>query len=254
VKAIAILIATLVALGGVAYAAPRKVLVLKLDGSADPAERERLQAEIARLAANGDVEVTSGNTTLAETASAVGCDPAQPACLETVRQTLGVDEIAYGTADTSGGETDLVVHHLPAKDQHAKVAPGQPLVYATTDKIIAPVFDADPHPHENRGDRNLGIAMAIGGGVAVLIGLTLWSQESSTQDTIDMHATNTTADLLDLKAVEDRASSYAWFGNAMFVIGLGLGGAGAYFLYKDHKAHSVVVAPMPNGVAIGGVW
>ena len=107
-------------------AAPRKVLVLKLDGNADPAERARLQGEVARLAHEDNVVVTMGDTTLAETASLVGCDPAAPACLESVRQTLGVDEIVYGTATVAPDHrVELDVHHLPPKDQHATVGPGE---------------------------------------------------------------------------------------------------------------------------------
>ncbi len=242
-------------LSSTASAAPRKVLVLKLDGNADPAERERLQAEVARLAHEGDVVVTMGNTTLGETASAVGCDPATPACLETVRQTLGVDELVYGTA-TAGADhkVELDVHHPPQPDRHTTVAPGEPVSFgrATTPDKLAPVT-FDP-PKADHRQRNYAIAAIAGGGVAVLIGLTLWSQESSTQDTIDMHPTMTTAELLDLKKLEDQASSYGWYGNVMMVIGLGLGGAGAYLLYRDRGPHQVVVAPAPGGVAIGGVW
>jgi threonine dehydrogenase-like Zn-dependent dehydrogenase len=238
-----------------ASAAPKKVLVLKLDGTADPAERERLQNEVARLAREGDVVVTLGNTTLAETASAVGCDPAAPACIETVRQTLGVDELVYGTAtENADHKVELEVHHPPQKDERATVAPGEPVSFGgpvVPDKLAPVSFDAPAVDHRQR---NYAIAAIAGGGVAVLIGLTLWSQESSTQDAIDKHATMTTAQLLDLKQLEDQASSYGWYGNAMMVIGLGLGGVGAYLLYRDHGAHQVVVAPAPGGVAIGGVW
>jgi hypothetical protein len=235
-----------------ATAAPRKVLVLKLDGNVDPAERVRLQAEIARLATERDVEVTSGNTTLAETASAVGCDPSQTSCLETVRQTLGVDEIAYGTATVAPDHrVELDVHHLPPKDQHASIVEGEPLVYGAH-RSTPP--SPQPQHAVDRRDRNFAIAAFAGSGVALLIGITLWTQESSKQDDIDAHPTMTTAQLQDLKQLEDQASTYGWYGNAMMVIGLGLGGVGAYLLYRDHQQHPVVVAPTPGGIAIGGVW
>lgn len=238
-----------------ATAAPRKVLVLKIDGTVDPAERARLQAEVARLARATDVEVTMGDTTLAETASAVGCDPVEATCVESVRQALGVDEIAYGTASPGADHhVELEVHHLPQKDQHASVAPGEPVVFAG---LVSP-FDERPEvpvaPVTDHRQRNYAIAAIAGGGVAVLIGLTLWSQESSTQDLVDAHPTSTTSDLLDLKRLEDQASSYGWYGNAMMVIGLGLGGVGAYLLYRERGPHHVVVAPAPMGIAIGGVW
>src|SRR5258706_13023263 len=63
-------------------AGARKVIVLTLDGDADPALRTRLQQSVVKAArANGD-GVTIGNTTFAETAAAAGCDPATPACAD----------------------------------------------------------------------------------------------------------------------------------------------------------------------------
>src|ERR1700750_1752566 len=82
-------------------AGPRKVLVLPVDGNAPAAQRKSIDAEILKLAkANVDGDVTEGDTTFADTATAVGCSAGQPECAQTVLSTLSVDEFVYGTATT----------------------------------------------------------------------------------------------------------------------------------------------------------
>jgi hypothetical protein len=99
----------LVAFASEAAAGPRKVLVLPIDGTADAPTRTKLTASVQKLARVIEGSVQSGDTTFAEAAAAVGCDPATPTCAETVRTTLGVDELVYGTATAQNGNVTVVV-------------------------------------------------------------------------------------------------------------------------------------------------
>ncbi|HEY0190492.1 MAG TPA: hypothetical protein VGC42_05175 [Kofleriaceae bacterium] len=99
-------------------------------------------------------------------------------------------------------------------------------------------------------DRNLGIAVGVGAGVALVLGAALWSSCAGLQDQIDQHATRTRSELGDLIALEDRAQTRAALGNGLFVAGLAAGGVAAYFLLRDHHHHAVAIAPAP--IAHGG--
>src|SRR5262249_50069914 len=95
-----------------ALAAPRKVLVLPLEGDADPEARAKYSAEMQRLARTLPGKVTLGDVAFTDTATAIGCDPKVPKCAEDVRATLGVEELIYGTATKEDGKTVLVVHRI----------------------------------------------------------------------------------------------------------------------------------------------
>jgi hypothetical protein len=106
-------------------------------------------------------------------------------------------------------------------------------------------------------DRNLGIAAVAGGGAAFVIGLALWANESGVQSDIDKHPANSSNDFRELKTLEDKAGTYATWGNIMVITGLALGGVGGYLLWRDHTPHVVVTpAATDHGVAlvVGGRW
>ena len=97
-------------------AAPTKVLVLPLDGNVDPAVRARLNLSVVKLARTIQGDVTVGDATFDETATAIGCGATSPTCAETVRATLGVDELVYGSvSSTPSGQVELVVHRVKAR-------------------------------------------------------------------------------------------------------------------------------------------
>jgi len=308
---VAVLSISIVAIGAIATAGPHKILVLPVDGDAEPAVRTKLGATLQKLARGLDGQVSVGNTTFAETAAAVGCDPSAPACADSVMAMLSVDEIVWGTATTEGGQTTLVVHRAakgasprdatatiatqdgPAKTE-AAIQPvfAPPGAAATTrpatgsNNSSEPAGSGSPHaahpatgsgqptgsgsehatigaaggsgepgeppgsavpagPPSDDHDRNLGLGLAIGGGLAVVVGLALWASEESLQADIDNHSTRTIQDIADLKSLEDRAGNYAFAGNVLVVAGLAVGGVGAYYLYRDHKRRSTVLAPAP---------
>ena len=140
--AIAVAALGLAGLAASAAAAPHKVLVLPVDGNADPAMRTRLSAQIARLARGLDGEVGTADATFADTALAVGCDPRAARCADDVMATLGVDELVWATATRDGAQTRLVVRRAArgsaAREVSMTVATGEP--GDRIDARIAPVF------------------------------------------------------------------------------------------------------------------
>lgn len=145
-------------------------------------------------------------------------------------------------------------------------APSPPAAPLPANPGQAPVGDAalpaaSPGPADERRDRTAGIALISGGGVGLVLGVALWASYSSLQSSIDAHPVRTTADIQDLKSIEDRASTRAIAGDVFVVAGLIAGGIGAYYLYRDHTRHAVAVAPLPlahgGGLTItvsGGPW
>lgn len=268
-----------------ATAAPRKILVLPLDGNTPAAQRTSLDASVAKLAkANLDGEITVGDTTFNETAAAVGCSPDQAACAETVMSTLAVDELVYGTATTQSGTTTVVVNRAvrgtPARTQNAAItdsAAGE-----EAEGGLASLFGAPPagpgelgsaapgagsasvtEPVERKSffdtrERKIGFG-AIGIGAAtMLVGMSLWISESSLQGEIDGHDTDSLTDLRDLHELEDRAAAKALWGNLLVGAGLVLGGVGAYYLYKDSQNRKMTITPAPTEagmtLVLGGRW
>jgi hypothetical protein len=263
----------------IAAAGPRRVMVLPIDGDADPAVRKELDGVVTNLAKTESGTVTTGDTTFAETAAAVGCDPHVPACADTVLTTLGVDEIVYGSADVGGGQTVVVVSRVikgqPRRDQTVSIA-----VHAsaeTADPPLRPLFDltapppppppptvveppkpqpaAEPTSFFSTRDRKIGFGLVGGGSLVVVIGLALWASESSLQSQIDGASTDSRDDVTKLLALEDRAGSYAWEGNVAVILGLAAAGVGTYYLLRDHE---VTVAPIDHNtgaaVMLGGRW
>jgi hypothetical protein len=264
----------------IAVAGPgRKVLVLPIDGDADPALRKQLGAVTVELARAGG-EVSTGDTTFTETAAAIGCDPRAPACAETVRASLDVDELVYGSAVIERGQTTAVISRIarsePRRDQTVAIAAGAK--GDSAEPALRPLFGAPtagsgsdgPEPPVAVGsgaspgdsffatrERKLGFGFAGGGTLVVLIGLALWSSESSLQAQIDSAPTNSPSDIGALRVLEDRANHYAWEGNVAVVLGLAAVGVGAYFLLEDHRLRATVT-PADHGtgaaVVLGGRW
>lgn len=260
-------------------AAPRKVLVLPLDGDAPADLRKKLSASFARVARVLDGDVEAGNTSLVDTAMAIGCAPEQPACVESVRATLGVDELIYGVADETAGTVtviarryrkgkplrELTVRH-PASEPPNKIEPqllpvfgNEPLTVAPVAPAPAPVIADAPPSHaaeppppaapEAHG-RNRWIAVTAGGGLITVIGLALWAQASDLQGDIDDAQPNTNGDLDALRALEDKASSRAWAGNFFVLAGLALGGYGVYRLITLPANVAIEPAPTSGGGSV----
>jgi hypothetical protein len=272
-RAAVVALVTTIALLSSVIAGPRKVLVLPLDGSAPAAQKSQLNDSVARMAkANIEGDVTIGDTTFAETAAAVGCDPQADECAETVRSTLSVDELVYGTADTANGTTTVTVKRASAGaaptsqtatlaeiDSGDKAEPALSPVFGGTAPVGSDAAGSgsavtDAPKRRNFFDtreRKIGTALAGGGVIALAIGLSFWSSTSDLQGQIDNHPSETLDEINELTALEDRAGSKAMWGNIMVLLGLGLGGAGAYFLYKDHQNRQATIAPAPVEAGTG---
>jgi hypothetical protein len=274
-RAAIVALTTVVALVTSVMAQPRKILVLPLDGNAPAAQRMKLNREVARLAhALGNVTV--GDTTFNETAAAVGCSPTADGCAETVRTTLAVDELVYGTATTAGGSTTITVRRaigsgeprsqvtiIGQTDDGAQVTASlQPLFAGSNgdkpigepdggDTVVGRDPPIEPQPEGPRRtffdtkERKLGVALGASGVIALVIGFSLWAGSSSLQDRIDTHPTMTRAQIDDLRALEDRAADKALQGNLFVLVGLAAGGIGGYLLYKDRQSRNATVAPAP---------
>lgn len=266
-----------------ALAAPRRVLVLPLDGNADAATRQKLTASVQRLARVIDATVQPGDTTFAETAAAVGCDPAVPACADNVRTTLNVDELIYGTANVEAGKVTIVVRRkakgadarevkttMAATDSIDKVEPSLLPLFSATDTAQPPTVTepiappdkpptelppvttqpgTDPNGPRRDGppmsmDKKFGIAAVAGGGLLLVFGLAAWGSAGNVNEQIDNHPIEDYEDFLELQELESRASTRAWAGNILVVAGLALGGYGGYLLWRDHKA-KLTVTPTP---------
>ncbi len=257
------------------------VLVLPIDGDADPVLRTALTARIEKSVQHLGT-VKAGTTTLGETAAAIGCDPATPDCAESVRTTLAVDVLIYGTATTKDGQVQLVIRKIEKEKPPVEVTLGvaaigeppaeldpvamrpltgkEPVVVCPADTDTAP--DGSCHPKtpikpikKARTDRALGIAALIGGGVLMIGGLTLWNEKSKKQDQIDAAPTETVRDFQDLKILEDDAGKKATYGNLMVLGALGATAVGIWLLRRDRKAQREAVLVTPTVTPTGaGVW
>ena len=266
------IIALFLVMQTIAFAGPHRVIVMPIDGQADPTLRKDLGRVVVELAkSTGDV--TTADTSFAETAAAVGCEPHTPACADTVLTSLGVDEIVYGSAVSGGGQTTAVISRVekgqPRRDQTVSIAAG-----ASSDAVeptLHPMFDlpaprpvaietpAQPPPPEApyfaTRDHKIGVGLIAGGALVFLLGVALWASESSEQSQINNAKTDSPDDVTKLLALEDKAGSYAWEGNLAVVVGLAAGGLGTYFLLRNR---ALTVTPIDHGtgaaITIGGSW
>jgi hypothetical protein len=267
---LAVAVVVVAALGADAAAASHKILVLPIDGTADPATRAKLTAQIARLARALDGQVTTGDTTFADTALAVGCDPQLASCRDEVLATLAVDELIWGTATKDGPRTRLIVRRtargaapreisttISATDAPDRIEAGVAALFAPPPPPPPPPSPSPPPPPQPsvarppvappdlRHDRNIGIVLTVTGGVALGLGLALWASYGSLQDQIDAHPTRTRADFDDLTALEDRAATRAVAGDLLVGAGLVVAGFGAYYLLRHPDDRRVAIAPAP---------
>ncbi len=257
-------IALLLALSTTAFA-NHTIMVMPVDGDADPALRKRIDKVVDELARGTGDEVTTANTTYRESAAAVGCDPQASTCADTVIATLAVDEIIFGTATSATATVSRVAKGRPRQDQTIAlgaqpeaIEPAlRPLFGGTAPEHPAPVETPAADRFLASRDHQLGFALVASSALVFIIGLALWSSESSTQTQIDNAPTSSPDDVKRLLALEDRASSYAWEGNTLVVVGLVAAGIGTYYFARS-SVHARIAPTGPVGtgaaVTIGGRW
>ncbi|MFN0253784.1 MAG: hypothetical protein ACKV2T_43360 [Kofleriaceae bacterium] len=257
------------------------MLVLPIDGSVDPGVRARLNANVQKLASNIDGKVTIGDTTFDETAAALGCDAEMQICADSVRATLGVDELVFGRATTTGTQTTLVVRRVRSKTawregQSTFSVDDAPEKSGTTvDTELSPLFDVTPPPpppivdtppiaetpprvdEPSNSVRTRGILLAMGGGVAAILGVVLWVNVSNTQDEIDAANPTDADDFRALEEKEDKAQRNAIIGDVLVVAGVALAAWGGWTIYQSRESAVTVTptaTPTSAGVSIGGRW
>ena len=97
------------AMATTAAAAPRKVLVLPVDGNADAATRSRLTTQIARLARGLDGEVSTAEATFADTALVraivvVGLTPDGTTIAAQCPRRLGIESVVHARDKTEDNQ------------------------------------------------------------------------------------------------------------------------------------------------------
>jgi len=138
-----VLVMALMFLAHVASAAPRQVLVLRGEGTADASSRTTIDTHVLRLAKNIDGNVVAGDITLTEAAALVGCNPSDAACKDEVLSTLGVDEVVATTVTATPTGLNVTVRRI-AKGSAPKAAqttiPSGKSPDAKLDADIGPMF------------------------------------------------------------------------------------------------------------------
>ena len=121
----------------------RKIQILRSEGRVDAATRSKIDAAILKLARTTDAQVSPGDITISDAATAVGCKVETSACKDEILNMLGVDEIVYATVTTKPGGTEVVAYRA-AKGGVVRDAKAMILVGGAPDKVdgIAPLFFA----------------------------------------------------------------------------------------------------------------
>ncbi len=258
-----------------------QIAVAPLEGDAPTAIRTALTEALVRYGNAHGQRVKIAATTMTDATSALGCNSADAACANSVRTTLAVDGVIWGTAQGAAPTTfdiyrvgaDGKVTHVQGQivagaNVENSVQPSLPQLYGSadlagplanpTDSTTEPpllALQGEPTPPNRR--KQLAIAGVVGGGVLLVVGISLWSHASGLQDEINAAPVATGNDIRALQALEDRADSSGNWGNLMFVSGLVIGGVSSYFLVKElqkspraKNADRVTVSPalVPHGV------
>ncbi|MBP9086209.1 MAG: hypothetical protein KBG15_08820 [Kofleriaceae bacterium] len=236
---------------------PPQVTVTPIEGDAPAATRTALTEALVRWGNAHDQRVEVGVTLMTDATSALGCDAADAACANSVRTTLAVDGVIWGTArGTSPTTIDIYRVGVDGNVTHVRgqVAAGatvestmQPLfpqlygITATADSLAdtansatapQPVALQTAAPSPNRR-KQVAIVGVVGGGVMIVGGISLWGYAGGLQDQINSAPVATANDIRALQALEDRADSSGTGGNLMFVSGLVVAGVSSYFLVKE---------------------
>ena len=287
-----VLVAVLVATAGTARAdeLDPRVLVLPVEGEA-PATMKELHEEVAEALARGAGTVTTtvarATTTVADTAVIVGCDPAEPECLDAVAAALNVDQLLMARISRSGtGDATVeivavtreaepvtqtfAIRGVSKDDDLLALEQATPAMLEAgearrkekeeQEKEKVPPPDPLPLPPPPEGKRSITPLIVVGGGVALgIAGGVFWGLASSTQGQIDDAPTSTAEDLERLADLEDKAKSRAMIGNVLVIAGgVAVAGGLTWYLLSPKRERSVQAAPLVvpggGGIGISGSW
>jgi hypothetical protein len=136
------LVVALLCVAQIAVAAPRSVLVLRAEGTADTASRTSIDTHVVRLSKNIEGKVEAGDITLSEAAAAVGCNASEPACKDDVLTTFGVDEMIATTVTATPTGLNVTVRRIARGNTRAAqtTIPSGKAPDAKLDTDIGPLF------------------------------------------------------------------------------------------------------------------
>ncbi len=135
------IVALLLVVTTVAYAAPHQIMVLKAEGTADAATRAAIEKDVVRLAKNVDGKVEAGDITLSDAAAAAGCNVTDASCKDEVLAIFGVDELVATTVTSGSGGVTVTVRRMQKGTSPRAAASTIPRAGdAKLDKDIGPLF------------------------------------------------------------------------------------------------------------------
>ena len=110
------IVATILAIGGLARADEPRVLVLPFSGSVPnaPDGTQRLTQVVARAAGLTGAEVVIGQATFADAATLAGCSEETPECFKQLADSLKVNEVVIGDVAPTpdGGSVTITLKHF----------------------------------------------------------------------------------------------------------------------------------------------
>jgi hypothetical protein len=150
------LVIVLVCIAHGASAAPRSVMVLRSEGTADTSSRTTVDSHVLRLAKSLEGKVEAGDITLTEAAAIVGCNPNDTACKDQVVDTMSVDEIVATTVTATPTGLNVTVRRItkggaPKAAQTTIPTGKSPDAKLNTDigplfGVVAPAVEPPPPP------------------------------------------------------------------------------------------------------------
>ena len=255
---------------------PRKltVFVLQEAPGTPPRSSARLTRVIVEEARKQGITVKTVNSSFADTALLLGCEPGERECQARILDQVGSDQVIHGevapvdrypgsltvslTVVRRDGEATTHQITVPADDADRSASelgaamPGVLGVPVVESPTSAPADEGSPTGGRFRLDRKSWAL--VGSGIALVsLGGVLWVTAGNLQNDIDNAPTATVADLDNLASLEDRARLRANVGNLFVAAGFIAASAGiirAVIMHRRTAAESgpaptTDVAPMP---------
>jgi hypothetical protein len=262
--------------------APR-VLVLPFEGKGPPAPA-RVSQVIVRVAGERGARVSMAETGLAETSLLVGCDPAEPTCLDAMASALNVDHLVFGTiqrrgrgalvqltvtarqrtparvsvelpdtrADARSEERVAaeVARILAAFELEARAAAAEPEPVPAAPTPVAP----EPAVAAPRADASGGVRLwtwsLIAGGAAMAAGgAALWGTALVERGDLADAPIDTAAELADLRDREDAVELKLRLGGGLAIAGVAIAATGVVFALRQRggtdESAAIGVSAMP---------
>jgi hypothetical protein len=252
------------------------VVVAPLDGNANARTKQAIASAIIDFGNRNGFSATAGEVSMSDATAAVGCNASDSECSQSVRTTLGAEQLVFGQAS---GSNPLTVKLTIVDDQGARTANASIVSNTTIESDLAPALtslfaikkssDVSPtsptiepaktepainkiatqsidtpttfsntqvEPPTRQPRLKLAGAGLAIGAVTTVGGLLLWSKASGIQDDIDSAPVRNINDIRNLQALEERGDTASLWGNVLVFTGATVAGISGYILYKDWKS------------------